>query len=603
MHQTPKPTGNPSASPPRGRLDSWKAIAEYLKRDVSTVRRWEKREGLPVHRHLHHKLGSVYAFQSEIDDWWKNSGNVEAAEPQGAHADRLVLVGRVDALASPERAGRHAGLAWIRRLARPSLVALAGVLALAAVWYGPPNMRRSPIPANRIAFVAVMPFTNAPEHPADDVFVDGLTEGIINSLSAVPGLKVISRTSAFRYKGRDIVPRRVGRELGGIDALLLGRARQQGDRMTLTVELIAAQDDRQLWGSTYERRVGDSGAPFRNAVVRDVVRKLTGSEHDNRSSRYTRNAEVYELYLRGRYHWYKRTPEGFSRAVAAFTRAIEQDPAFAPAYAGLADTYTLMGYFAYLIPFEEARSKARDAALEALALDDSLAEAHTSMASVLEFERWDWAGAEREYRRAIQLAPNYATAYHWYANNLSIRGRHDEAIAQGRHAVELDPLSPILHVAVAHAYLLAGRDDEAIRQLGKALEIEPSYANAHLFLGMAYERKGRYDEALTEMLKADGQLENWVWKAFLADLYTRMDRPDDARQIVRAFDMRRPNASRVTTAAIYAAVRERERPLALLKKACDERDPDIGFLKSIPAFDTLRDDPAFQALLRRIGLS
>jgi TolB-like protein len=587
MHETPVPARNRSAAAALTKLDSWKAIADYLKRDVSTVRRWEKREGLPVHRHIHQKLGSVYAYQAEINDWLKDRGNFEVSE---AHA-------------SPDAAGHDPGKTVARRVALRWFVALAGVVGLSTVWHGLPGARHGSPSTIQMPFVAVLPFTDGPGQPVEDVFVDGLTEGIIDSLSAVPGVKVISRMSAFRYKGRDIVPRHVGRELGGIDALLLGRARHHGDRITLDVELIDARDDRQLWSNSYERQQADSSAFLRDAVVRDVVRMLTNRAYIDRNRRNASNAEVYELYLRGRHHWFKRTPEGFNRAIAAFTRAIEQDPEFAPAYAGLADAYTLMGYFAYLIPFEEARSKAKQAALEALALDDSLAEAHTSMASVMEFERWDWAGAEREYRRAIQLAPNYATAYHWYANNLSIRGRHDEAISQASRAVELDPLSPILHVAAAHAYLLAGREDEAIRQLGKALEIEPSYASAHLFLGMAYERKGRFDEALTEMVKADALIENWLWKAFLADLYVRMQRPDDAWQIVRAFEKRQPNVSRVTTAAIYAAVRERERPMALLEQACDARDPDVGFLKSIPAFDKLRDEQAFRTLLERIGLS
>ena len=199
-----------------------------------------------------------------------------------------------------------------------------------------------------------------------------------------------------------------------------------------------------------------------------MTRTLTSREPAGLTSRYSQNAGAYEVYLRGRYHWKKRTPEDFRRAVNEFSQVIEMDPTYAPAYAGLADSYTLMGYFYNLIPFDEARVRARAAATKALELDQSLAEAHMSMAGVLEFEQWDWAGAEQEYRRAIQLTPNYASAYHWYANNLSIRGRHDEAIEQGTRAVELDPLSPIVHVALGHAYYLAGRHDEAIEQLQKS---------------------------------------------------------------------------------------------------------------------------------------
>lgn len=437
------------------RLDSWKAIAKYLDRDVSTVRRWEKTEGLPVHRHLHQKLGSVYAFPSELDNW-KNGRRADAARLEPP-AERPTL----------------------RRFLIPSLITLTGIV-IAALLYS----------------------------------------------------------------------------LAGVRAGM---------------------------------RLAHPGANTRGYAISD--------------SRYARNTEVYELWLRGRYHWHKRTPEGFTRAIQAFSRAIEKDPTFAPAYAGLADTYTVMGYFSQLIPPEEARSKARAAAVKALALDDSLAEAHTSMASVLEFEQWDWAGAEREYRRAIQLAPNYATAYHWYANNLSTRGRHEEAIACARRAVELDPLSPVLHVALAHAYLLAGQNDEALDPLSKALEIEPASANAHLFLGMTYSRQARYDKALDETLTANRLFENWVWKAFLADLYMRMDRRDEAQRIVRAFETHRPAVSRVTAAAIYSAVGERQRSLELLRGAFDARDPDITFLKSVPAFDRLREDPEFQALLRRSGLS
>ncbi len=436
------------------RLDSWKEIAEYLRRDVSTVRRWEKREGLPVHRHVHDKLGSVYAFPSEIDEWLRRRRGVEPADE--------------------------------------------------------PPVR-----------------TSLPEPPAS-------RRSVVIWLSAVV--------------------------LAGLSSLLI----VVGLRAPMTMD--DGRDDRL------------------------------------RHTRYTRNADVYELYLRGRHHWKKRTPEGYRRAVKAFSQAIEKDPAFAPAYSGLADTFRLMGYYSLLLPFEEARSKAKAAAVTALALDDSLAEAHTSMGSVLELD-WDWSGAEREFKRAIELAPNYASAHHWYANNLSIQGRHDEAIAAGRRAVAIEPLSPILHVALGHAYLLAGRHDEAVDQLQKALEIEPASANAHQFLGLAYQRKGMYEQALAEMREANALSDSWLWKAYLVHLYMTMNRREEAMHLLSEFDTRRPRVSLVTTAALYAAVGERDRPLALLEQACNERDPDAAGLIDVPVFDSLRGDPAFKALIRRIGLS
>ena len=572
MHD--KPAGHPSPSPC---LDSWKAIAEYLQRDVSTVRRWEKLEGLPVHRHLHHRLGSVYAFPAEIDVW--RARRRSPGEPQRSTPAQRPLIARD----------------WILGA---TLLGIVAAVATVAVWRVFQERRSEQIAAPP-AFIAVMPIAIASGDPADEDLVDGITDSIISGLATVPGLKVISRTSSFRYKGVEIVPSRVGRELAGVEAILMGRLRVHGKEVELAVELVDTRDDRRIWSRTYARDV----AGLHGAVVEDVVRTLTGNEAAALAAAHGRTGEVYELYLRGRHHWYKRTPEGFARAIAAFSEAIQRDPTFAPAYAGLADTYTVMGYFAHLMPIEEARAKAGAAAATALTLGPSLAEAHTSMASVMEFERWDWAGAEREYLRAIELQPNYAAARHWYANNLSLRGRHDEAIAQGLRAVELDPLAPILRVALAHAYLLAEREGEAIGQLESALELEPTLPSAHLFLGQAYERQGRLEEALHRITRANELAENWVWKAFLADLYTRMDRHSDARRIVLAFDTSRPAVSRVTTAAIYAAVGQRERALGLLQRACDARDPDIGFLRSVPAFDGLRREAIFIALLRRAGLA
>jgi len=600
MGQTLDPGDQLGAHGPEPRLDSWKAIAAHLNRDVSTVRRWEKREGLPVHRHLHHKLGSVYAFPSEIDRWWQGRrGGVELGERGEEPIDQRAGDGRSPAvsIAAERRSERYAPEG--RRTLRGLLAALLAVLilgAIAALLMGTP---RPPTIPEGSASIAVLPFQHAAVNADADILVDGLTEAIINSLSASSKLKVISRASVFRYKGKNIDSRRVGRELG-VRAVLLGRVVQRDDRLSLVVELVDARDDHQLWGMTYERRLTDL-VGLHEEIARHVGRTLTGRDHAGLTNRYSQNAVVYELYLRGRYHWNKRTPEGFRSAVSEFSQAIEKDPAYAPAYAGLADSYILMGYFDNLISFDEARVKARAAATRALELDDSLAEAHMSMAGVLEYAQWDWAGAEREYRRAIQLAPNYASAYHWYANNLSIRDRHDEAISQGTRAVELDPLSPIVHVALGHAYYLAERYDEAIGQMQRALEIEPSFANAHQFLGQVYARKGLHEEAVAEYRQADAG-ERWVWKSALAYLYTRMGRHPEASRIVGDFRTRRPQVSLVTTAALYAAVGERDQPLALLERACDQRDPDISYIKSLPAFESLRGDPAFQALLRRIGL-
>jgi tetratricopeptide (TPR) repeat protein len=432
------------------RLDSWKEIAAYLHRDVSTVRRWEKREGLPVHRHVHDKLGSVYAFSSEIDEWLRRRRSDEPQAP-----DPLPL--------SPP--ARHPLVMWV------AAVVLAG----------------------------------------------------LTSLSIVGGLR----------------------------------------------RPIAIDESRE-----------------------DALRH----------TRYASNVEVYELYLRGRYHWKKRSPDGYQRAIDAFSRVIARDPAFAPAYAGLADTYLLMGYYAHLMPFDESRSKAKAAAVTAISLDDSLAEAHTSMGGVLERE-WDWSGSEREYKRAIELAPNYASAHHWYANNLALQGRHDEAIAAARRAVAIEPLSPILHVALGHAYLVAGQYDEAIGQLQKALEIEPALPNAHQFLGLAFQRKGMYDKALAEMHTANATYDSWLWKAYLAHLYMTMNRREEAMQLVSEFNTSRPRVSLVTSAALYAAVGERDRALALLEQACNERDPDAAGIIEVPVFESLHRDPVFQSLLRRIGLS
>jgi TolB-like protein/Tfp pilus assembly protein PilF len=354
--------------------------------------------------------------------------------------------------------------------------------------------------------LAVVPFVNATADPNTEFLADGITESLINSLSLLPNMKVMSRSSVFRYKGKETDAQRVGHELA-VQAVLTGRIVQLGDELSVSIELADARDNSHIWGEQYNRKLFDIVA-VQEAISLDVSQKLrarlTREEQRRVTKVYTQNPEAYQLYLKGRYYLSKRTEEGLKKAIEYFNQTIQQDAHYAQAYSGLADSdmYLLrLGFLGEGTP-TEVYLRAKAAAARALELDDNLAEAHTSLGLIkMEYE-WDWANSETEFKRAIELNPGLDEAHHQYSHYLTAMGRTHESLAQSLQALELDPLSLPLNAHLAWHYLYARQYDQAIEQCRKTLELDQNYPQAHDYLGMAYEQKGMYEEAIAEFQKA-----------------------------------------------------------------------------------------------------
>jgi len=372
-----------------------------------------------------------------------------------------------------------------------------------------------------IESIAVLPFVNQNHDPDSEYLSDGVTESIINSLTQLPSLKVMARSSVFRYKGKEADPMAAGKELG-VRAVLTGRIMQRGDSLTISTELLDVRDNKQLWGEQYQRKVSDL-----LAVERDIAREITGNlrlklsgpEQSRVVKHYTENPEAYQLYLKGRFYWNRRTEEGARKGIEYFQLAIDKDPTYALAYTGLADCYSILGtsYNVASLSPSEAIPKAKSAATKALEMDDTLAEAHTSLAYIRLNYDWDWAGAEREFKRAIELDPNYANAHHWYSHYLMAMSRPEESLAESKRALELDQLDLVMNIHLGWHYIYAHQYDLAIAQFRKTLEMDPNYGLTHWYLGQAYALKGMYAEAETELLKAKYLLQQNV--AVEADIY------------------------------------------------------------------------------------
>ena len=485
------------------------------------------------------------------------------------------------------------------------IVALALVLSLAilSVW-----RFRSHTPApTGIRSLAVLPLDNLSGEASQNYFADGMTDELITDLAQISALRVISRTSVMVYKGARKPLPQIARELN-VDAVVEGTVLRSGDRVRITAQLIEASTDKHLWSQSYEGDLRDTltlQKKVARAIADQIRINLTPREEAALKSVKVVNPEAYESYLKGRYFWNKRSADGLKAALAYFKQAIEEDPRYAQAYSGLADTYALLGDWQYAVMTpKEAFPQAKAAAIKALELDSTLGEAHNSLAFVLDGFDWDFDSAGKEFQRAIELNPGYATAHHWYAWHLSLLGRYDEAIAEMRKAENLDPLSLIINADLAELLVLAHSDDDSIRQSRKTIEMDPNFALAHNQLAQAYLQKQMYDEAVAE-LKTAVQLSGGS-PAFIANLaraYVASGKRSEAVKLLgdlkKSANPGYSNASEI--AVIYAALGDTDQAMNWLEKGYEERFNPGVLLR--PGFDPLRSDLRFQNLVRRIGLS
>jgi tetratricopeptide (TPR) repeat protein len=407
----------------------------------------------------------------------------------------------------------------------------------------------------------------------------------------------------MQYKGTKKSMPEIARELK-VDGVIEGSVLRSGDQVRITAQLIQAATDTHLWAKSYERDLRDVLAlqsEVAGAIANEIKIKLTPQEQVRLASASAVNPEAYRLYLQGRYQFSKRTLPAFEKSIQLFQQVLEKDPDYALAYAGLAESYGILPFYGGALP-KDAFPKAKAAAVKALELDSSLAEAHAALGFVLLYWDWDWSATERELKHAIELKPSYVVGHHWYAEYLSAMGRHDQAIAEIKRAQELDPLSPLMLVVGGEVCFYAHRYDEVIEQCRKALELDSSYALAHSWLASAYAEKAMYEEATTEFEKAARLFGRDPWGG-LALVYARTGKRDEALKILGRMreQSNRGESSPVRTACLYLAVGEKQRALDWLEKAYEERDPYMAFLNVRPELDPLRSDPRFQDLVRRMN--
>jgi serine/threonine protein kinase/tetratricopeptide (TPR) repeat protein len=490
---------------------------------------------------------------------------------------------------------------WWRSKAAAAVATVVLLVVLAgASWF----YRSRTGAGETIDSVAVLPFVNDSADPNTEYLSDGITESLINSLSQLPHLRVMSRDSAFMYKGKDTDAHTVGQALG-VRAVLKGHVMQRGDQLEVSAELVDTHDNSHIWGQQYSRKSSDIFAlqsDLAKTMTSTLRMRMTGDEEKRMVKDYTANPEAYQDYLKGRFWWNKRNKDGSNRAIEYFQQAIAKDPNYALAYAGLADSYSGLPFNASVAP-KDAIPKAKDAVQKALQIDDTLAEAHTSLAFIKTLYEWDWSGAEKEFQRAIELNPNYAIAHRWYALNLEYTGRLEEAIAEDKRALELDPLSLPINAYLGMTFYDARQYDQTIEQERKTIELDPNFIVAHNFLGLAYIQKSMSKEAIAEFEKA---------------LVITPGDPMSLGQLGRAYALggKRAEAQKVldklnelskqefvpamARAVVHVGLGEKDKAFEWLDKAYEERF--VIQTKPDPEFDPLRSDPRFTDLLRRMNL-
>jgi TolB-like protein/DNA-binding winged helix-turn-helix (wHTH) protein/Tfp pilus assembly protein PilF len=564
---------------------------------------------------------AIGKLRSALGDSAENPRFIETLPKRGYRfiADVLVL----DAAARPKRLEsgsgdlpapepghtlQGAGLAVARKrrlwLTGRVIVALAFVLSLSilSVWL---FRSRAPVRAG-IRSLAVLPLENLSGDASQNYFADGMTDELITDLAQISALRVISRTSVMAYKGARKPLPQIAHELN-VDAVVEGTVLRSGDQVRITAQLIEAPTDKHLWSQSYEGELRDTLAlqsGVASAIADQIRINLTPREQAALKNVKVVNPEAYESYLKGRYFWNKRTADGLKAALAYFKQAIEEDSKYAKAYSGLADTYALLGDWQYAVMTpKEAFPEAKAAAIHALELDNTLGEAHNSLAFVLDGFDWDLDAGGKEFQRAIELNPGYATAHHWYAWHLSLLGRFDEAITEMRKAENLDPLSLIINADLAELLGLAHAYDDSIRQSLKTIEMDPNFALAHNQLAQAYLQKRMYAEAVAELQKAvelSGDSPTCI--ANLARAYVSSGKRSEAVKLLDVLKKRSSTgySNSPEIAMVYASLGDTDQAMNWLEKGFEERFNPGVLLR--PGFDPLRSDPRFQNLLSRIGL-
>jgi TolB-like protein/Tfp pilus assembly protein PilF len=575
-------------------LDSWKEIATYVKRDVTTVQRWEKREGMPVHRHLHDKRGSVYAYSSELDAWFE-SRRLRLEEEENEQRT---------ATAVEEETNHEPTRGWILR--RWFVFAGVALLALVTLTYLKIQNRPKLSTGPKITSVAVLPLKNLSGDPSQEYLADGMTEAVIARLSMIRALRVVSRTSVMQFKDTHTSAPDIAKALH-VDALVEGSVIREGNRVRVHAQLIRGASDEHFWSEEYDRELGDAlglESDVAQAIAGKVEATITGQERARLVAARHVAPEVYENYLKGSFTLDKRNDRaGIEEGIGYLEEAIRKDPTFAPAYLSLASAYADLGSVLVGGPPGETRAKVISVAQKALELDPELADAHAFVASVYQ-EQWRWAEAEAEYRRALELNPNDVAAHLGLADWLLCQGRMDEALSWSRRARELDPIGV---TGLSNGWILfhARRYDEAIQELRSVVTVHPDYAAAHWFLGFSLIGKGQAEEAIPElektvslMKRSPGSIE------LLATAYASAGRRREAIRLINGLKERRRKSYVPAGAFInpYLALHEYDEAFVWFERAYQEQSSILQYLKVHPFFDPVREDPRFASLLHRVGL-
>ena len=640
---------------PGRRLDSWKEIASWFDRSEKTVRRWEQREGLPVHRLLHEKRATVYAYSAELEAW-RQSRKVmaldeaeladQANEGGPAHPEELsddpgfmdmpavshFLNGQnfVELPGDPGRAADgqpgsstpHADedeetrrprvdsqpasrwrsqRRWWFLLGGACAVLLAAVSWLAWHRNGPQG---AVVEARPIGSVAVLPLTELDGNSPGDYFADGMTEDLITELGRLSSIRIISRTSIMKYKKGDRSVPEIGRELN-VDAVVEGTVRRSGDRVRINTKLVGTSPEHLIWAKAYESDLHDILTLQRDVagdIVGNIRAKLDPQRAPNPHPNQRLDPQAYEEYLRGRYFLAKRSSDAMTAAAGHFQQAIQLDPQYAKAYAGLAATYDLLGTVE-LLPPNKAFPSAINFANKALQLDESLSEAYTARALAECSYELNWAASNRDFQRAIALDPSSAFAHHWYGEYFAGVGNAERAISELKIAHEFDPLSFPLNIALARMYREAHHYEEAIQQCKQILSLDPDFPMAHWVLGQIYLAKRQYLEALSELKRANESGTTPLVVCDVGCVYAAMGKRTEARSILNSLKNKAhfSYVSPYLIASIYSQLGERDEALRWLEKAYDERD-GISYLAADPMMDPLRSDSRFVFLIQRLHL-